>query len=453
MVQLLLLLIPLAFVIYTVYKGLNPTISMIIGALLVCLVNAMDPMTTIIGSPMAPSTFATGLQTSVAMFFLTFLMANLFGQVYLQVGGARSIANALTGLVVRDATGFGAKMRAMYTFMAISIFFGFGGLDAFVCVFTLLPIGMMMFQKYDIPRRLLPGTLLAGVSAAVCCPGTPLTNGNILAAGFLGTTTTAAMVPGLVGVAVILVLDCTYLFRAVKKAEGNGEHFEIGRANIPPLDPDQKLPHPLLALLPIVVVAVMNMAFHVSIVISLLVGVLLACILMSGYIVTPESRIKPYLGLADRGVTAAGMTFIPMAVQMGLATVIQASSGFSYLSNVFTDMAMHVNPLIAWATSASLSGFLAGNAIAGLQLSAAIFAPIADQIGLSMPAAHRIGCFAISILDTIPINAAVISSLMTCGLTHREGYGPIFRTTLVYIFFGMVAVIVMCMLFPGLAAV
>ena len=49
MAQMLLLLIPLAFVIYTVYKGLNPTISMLIGAVLVCLVNGMNPMATIIG--------------------------------------------------------------------------------------------------------------------------------------------------------------------------------------------------------------------------------------------------------------------------------------------------------------------------------------------------------------------------------------------------------------------
>ena len=51
----------------------------------------------------------------------------------------------------------------------------------------------------------------------------------------------------------------------------------------------------------------------------------------------------------------------------------------------------------------------------------------------------------------IPINAAVISGLATCGLTHKEGYMPIFRTTVLYIFFGMLAVILMCVLFPGLA--
>ena len=41
MLDLLLLLIPLAFVIFVVYKGLNPTFSMILAAILVCLVERM----------------------------------------------------------------------------------------------------------------------------------------------------------------------------------------------------------------------------------------------------------------------------------------------------------------------------------------------------------------------------------------------------------------------------
>ena len=398
-----------------------------------------------------PAPFIAGMQSSLAMFFMTFLMAQLFAQVYLHTGAARSIAQALNGLIVRNAVGLNGKMRGLITFMLISIIFGFGGLDAFVCVFTLLPIGMMIFEQLDIPRRLLPATLFAGVTTAVCCPGTPLTNGNILAGMFLGTKTTAALIPGIVGVIVVLACDVVYLYSALKKAEKNGEHFEVGNANIPPIDTMKALPNPILSLVPILVVAVMNMILGISVVLSLLCGILIGCILLCNHIYTLEEKVRPYLTLAEKGAQGAAQVFVPMAIQMGLATVIQASSGFAYLSEMFTSMANKVNPLIAWATSASLSGFLAGNAVAGLQLSAGIFAPVAESIGLSLPAAHRIGCFAISILDTIPINAAVISALMTCGLTHKEGYGPIFRTTVLYIFFGMVAVILMCVLFPGLA--
>lgn len=458
MINLLLLLIPLAFVIYVVYKGLNPTFSMILAAILVCLVERMDVLGCFLGTGVGPTAepglMLTGVTSAVTMFLLKFLAANLFGQIIVQTGAARSISKTLTRVIVDRGHGFTRKLLAAYVFMLIAIIFGFGGLDAFVCIFTLMPIGMEMFRQNDMPRRLLPAVLFAGVTTAVCCPGTPLTSGNILASMFFGTATTAALVPGLVGVVVVLACDCVYIYSALKKAEKNDEHFTPG-GNIK-LDNgsgEEKLPNFFLSIIPLLIVAVMNMIFGVDVVLALMAGAVVAAITLCKYIVTPDARIKPYVDIVDKGIVAGGMIFIPMAFQQGLATVIQATDGFGYLSNALTNLALNTSPYLSYALSATFSGFLAGNAITGIQLSAGIFMPLLDQIAISPAAMHRIGCFAISILDTIPINAAVISGLATCGLTHKEGYGPIFRTTVLYIFFGMLAVILMCILFPGLAAV
>ena len=372
----------------------------------------------------------------------------------MQTGAARSISRTLTRVIVDRGRGFTRKLLAAYVFMLIAIIFGFGGLDAFVCIFTLMPIGMEIFRQNDMPRRLLPGVLFAGVTTAVCCPGTPLTNGNILASMFFGTATTAAFVPGMVGVVVILACDCIYIYSALKKAEKRDEHFTPG-GNIQLNDSasDEKLPNFVLSIIPLLVVAVMNMILGVDVVIALMCGALVAAVTLCNHIVTPTARIKPYVDIVGQGISAGGMIFIPMAFQQGLATVIQGTNGFAYLSQLLTDLAMNTSPYLSYAISATFSGFLAGNAVAGIQLSAGIFMPLLGQISITPAAMHRIGCFAISILDTIPINAAVISGLMTCGLTHKEGYGPIFRTTVLYIFYGMLAVILMCILFPGLAAV
>ena len=457
MVDLLLLLIPLAFVIFVVYKGLNPTFSMILAAILVALVSRMDVAATILGTGVGPtaepSLLLSGVQSAVSMFLLKFLSANLFGQILVQTGAARSISRTLTRVIVDRGRGFTRKLLAAYVFMLIASIFGFGGLDAFVCIFTLMPIGMEIFRQNDMPRRLLPGVLFAGVTTAVCCPGTPLTNGNILASMFFGTATTAAFVPGMVGVVVILACDCIYIYSALKKAEKRDEHFTPG-GNIQLNDgaSDEKLPNFVLSIIPLLVVAVMNMILGVDVVIALMCGALVAAVTLCNHIVTPTARIKPYVDIVGQGISAGGMIFIPMAFQQGLATVIQGTNGFAYLSQLLTDLAMNTSPYLSYAISATFSGFLAGNAVAGIQLSAGIFMPLLDQISISPAAMHRIGCFAISILDTIPINAAVISGLMTCGLTHKEGYGPIFRTTVLYIFYGMLAVILMCILFPGLAA-
>lgn len=457
MLDLLLLLIPLAFVIFVVYKGLNPTFSMILAAILVCLVERMDVLGCFLGTGVGPTAepglMLTGVTSAVTMFLLKFLAANLFGQIIVQTGAARSISKTLTRVIVERGNGFTKKLLAAYVFMLIAIIFGFGGLDAFVCIFTLMPIGMEMFRQNDIPRRLLPAVLFAGVTTAVCCPGTPLTNGNILASMFFGTATTAAFIPGIVGVIVVLACDCIYIYSALKKAEKQDEHFTPGgNIRLDEGSGSEKLPNFFLSIIPLLIVAVMNMILGVDVVLALMAGAVVAAITLCNFIITPEAKLKPYMDMVGQGITAGGIIFIPMAFQQGLATVIQGTSGFAYLSKLLTDLAVNTSPYLSYALSATFSGFLAGNAVTGIQLSSGIFMPLLGQIAISPAAMHRIGCFAISILDTIPINAAVISGLATCGLTHKEGYGPIFRTTVLYIFFGMLAVILMCVLFPGLAA-
>lgn len=458
MLDLLLLLIPLAFVIFVVYKGLNPTFSMILAAILVCLVERMDVLQCFLGTGAGPTAepglMISGVTSAVTMFLLKFLAANLFGQIIVQTGAARSISTTLTRVIVDRGHGFTRKLLAAYVFMLIAIIFGFGGLDAFVCIFTLMPIGMEMFRQNDMPRRLLPAVLFAGVTTAVCCPGTPLTNGNILASMFFGTATTAAFVPGIVGVIVILTCDCIYIYSALKKAEKKDEHFTPGgNIRMDKNADDAKLPNFVLSIIPLLIVAVMNMILGLDVVLALMAGAVVAAVTLYRYIITPEARLKPYMDMVSKGINAGGAIFIPMAFQQGLATVIQGTNGFAHLSNILTDLAINTSPYLSYAISATFSGFLAGNAVTGIQLSAGIFNPLLDQIAITPAAMHRIGCFAISILDTIPINAAVISGLVTCGLTHKEGYGPIFRTTVLYIFFGMLAVILMCILFPGLCAV
>ena len=110
-----------------------------------------------------PGLMISGVISAVTMFLLKFLAANLFGQIIVRTGAARSISKTLTKVIVDRGRGFTRKLLAAYVFMLIAIIFGFGGLDAFVCIFTLMPIGMEMFRQNDMPRRLLPAVLFAPV--------------------------------------------------------------------------------------------------------------------------------------------------------------------------------------------------------------------------------------------------------------------------------------------------
>ena len=240
-----------------------------------------------------------------------------------------------------------------------------------------------MWRVSDLPRHLLPGTLMGGLSAAACLPGTPLF-ANMMGKMFLGTEPTAARIPGYVGVAVMLAIDVVYIMHAVKKADKNGMHWDGEEAGIemsPPTEKDKV--HPVLAL---------------------------------------------------------------MGAQYAFAQVVIAAPGFDLLTGWFQKIP---GPgYIGYSICAAISGFFAGNAVAGMQMSAAIYTPLMDQLNMTAPAMHRIAAFAVSILDTIPINGAVIATTTTCKLKMKQSYPTIAMTTVINVAIAMFVVVFMCIAFP-----
>ena len=68
-----------------------------------------------------------------------------------------------------------------------------------------------------------------------------------------------------------------------------------------------------------------------------------------------------------------------------------------------------------------------------MMFGAQIYGPVAQALGMTAGAMHRIAVFGVGILDTIPICGPIIMALNVCGLTHKEGYGTIFKTTVLYV--------------------
>lgn len=131
---------------------------------------------------------------------------------------------------------------------------------------------------------------------------------------------------------------------------------------------------------------------------------------------------------------------------MRLAQVVIAAPGFDLLTGWFQKIP---GPgYIGYSICAAISGFFAGNAVAGMQMSAAIYTPLMDQLNMTAPAMHRIAAFAVSILDTIPINGAVIATTTTCKLKMKQSYPTIAMTTVINVAIAMAVVVAMCIAFP-----
>lgn len=107
-----------------------------------------------------------------------------------------------------------SKLGEKYVVLAIIVaaaILAFGGVSLFVALFTLYPLGMSLFKQADIPRRLFPGTYIAGAATfAMTAPFTPSTQ-NIVPMAYLGTTLSSGMVPGIIGSVFCAVVVCIYM--------------------------------------------------------------------------------------------------------------------------------------------------------------------------------------------------------------------------------------------------
>ncbi|MCH3788349.1 GntP family permease, partial [Campylobacter jejuni] len=116
-----------------------------------------------------------------------------------------------------------------------------------------------MFRQGGIPKRLMPGAIALGAFTftMTALPGTPQIQ-NIIPTTFFETTTWAAPWLGLIGAAFTLSAGVAYLEWRRKRAALAGEGYGTELRNEPDTPAGGREHHPLVALLPLVVVGVAN---------------------------------------------------------------------------------------------------------------------------------------------------------------------------------------------------
>ena len=144
----------------------------------------------------------------------------------------------------------------------------YGGVSLFVVVFAVYPFAAEMFRQGDIPKRLIPGTIALGAFTFTmdALPGTPQIQ-NIIPTTFFNTTTWAAPWLG---------VDRRGLHPACgpglsrtgagarRAAAGEGYGDRPSSTSRKPFAARQ-LANPWIAILPLVVVGVVNKVFTVLI--------------------------------------------------------------------------------------------------------------------------------------------------------------------------------------------
>jgi H+/gluconate symporter-like permease len=444
----LVVLAALVFLMWVAYRGHSVILFAPVAALGAVLLT--DPA---LVAPMFTGLFMDKMVGFLKLYFPVFLLGAVFGKAIELSGFSRAIVSATLKL-------FGPG-RAMLSIVAVCALLTYGGVSLFVVVFAVYPFAAEIFRQGDIPKRLVPGTIALGAFTFTmdALPGTPQIQ-NIIPTGFFGTDAWAAPWLGTVGAVFVLALGLSYLEwrRRVAKAAGEGYGTEL--RNEPVAFTGESLAHPLVALLPLVLVGVANKVFTVAIprwygashsfdpaVIgdaapvvqevaklaaiwaveaALLIGI--ASVLLLAW--RPVTR-----GFAEGSKAAIGGALLAAtntASEYGFGAVIAALPGFLVVANALAAIPDPlVNEAITVTTLAGITGSASGGMGIALAAMADTFLANAALHAIPPEVLHRVAAMASGGMDTLPHNGAVITLLAVTGLSHRQSYVDIFALTVI----------------------
>src|SRR5487761_2070600 len=444
----IIVLAALCFLMFVAYRGYSVILFAPVAALGAVLLT--DPT---LVAPMFTGLFMDKMVGFVKLYFPVFLLGAIFGKVIELSGFSKSIVSAIIRIVGRE--------RAILSIVAVCAILTYGGVSLFVVVFAVYPFAAEMFRQSDIPKRLIPGTIALGAFTFTMdsLPGTPQIQ-NIIPTTFFKTDIYAAPWLGTIGGIFILISGLAYLEWRRRQAAASGEGYGTNLVNEPEPFEHEKLANPWIAILPLVLVGVMNKVFTIGIPLvygkshsfipavvgkavpvvqeiakisaiwsvegALLIGILTV------FVFSGKTVISKFAEGSKSAISGALLASMNTASEYGFGAVIAALPGFLVVANSLTSIP---NPLVKEAISVTALAGITGSASGGMSIALAAMADTfiqnATAAGIPLEVLHRVAAMASGGMDTLPHNGAVITLLAVTGLTHRVSYKDIFAITVI----------------------
>ncbi len=190
----------------------------------------------------------------VKLYFPVFLLGAVFGKVIELSGFSESIVAAAIRYI--------GKSRVNAVIVAVCALLTYGGVSLFVVVFAVYPFAAEMYRQSNIPKRLMPGSVIALGAFSFTMdslPGTPQIQ-NIIPTTFFKTTGWAAPWLGVIGSVFIIVVCLSFLEWRRRSAMATGKGYGTSLVNEPERVESTNLPNPALAFAPLILVGVANFA-------------------------------------------------------------------------------------------------------------------------------------------------------------------------------------------------
>ena len=429
MLSLLGVLLAILTLILLIYKRLQ-----LIPASLLCVL--ILACTSGVSFPeMVMDHYAVSLAGFIAKYFMVFVTNALFGKVMEET----LLVSALSRMIGRA---FGDR-NAAYGALLVTVLLSYGGVSAFVIVFTVYPIFLATFQKADLPRKYIPACIM---SATCTFPLSMLPGGaqlnNIIPAQYMGTSPMAAPAVGLVCSAATLTFLILYFRHLFGRARKRGEHFEASEEileRIARLETDPGI-LPWLSLLPMVLIILLINLFHMDLSYAVLAGTALAMVI--GWKNLPNK-----LRTINDGVLKVGPSMVTTAASVGFGGAVLACSGAQIILNAIASLP--VNPIVSLSLASGFAGMLTGNGGGAADVAMSLLSGQYLAMGIQPEILHRVVAIATGGFSCLPHNGMLITVTDTCGFSARECYSCIFISTVLASAVGLViAVALGCLFYP-----
>jgi len=270
------------------------------------------------------------------------------------------------------------KLGMKYAVLAIVIacaVLTYGGVSLFVVAFSVYPMALSLFRQANLPRRFIPAALAFGsVTFTMTSAGSPEIQ-NWIPIEFLHTSPFAGWEVSAIVAVFMMIFGYWWLKRMITKAIARGEKFEARKTD--PTMEKREMPHPLMGLIPLVVVLVISFVFHDSLKQSALIIALLGGV-VSAYLLN-RKYFKNFWEALSEGTMGALIAIGNTAAVVGFGGVAKAVPAFQVAVDTMTNIPG--SPLIGAAIAVSAIAGMTGSASGGQAIALPLLGSAASGSG------------------------------------------------------------------------
>jgi H+/gluconate symporter-like permease len=279
-------------------------------------------------------------------------------------------------------------------------------------------------------------------------PGTPQIQ-NAIPMPFFKTTIWAAPILGIICGVFMFAAGVWWLAARAKKANAAGEGYGDHQNEVIKQFDTSNLPNVWIALLPILLVLVLNFILSTwvysadamgydylknkpfetnlgavrgiwALVIALIAGLVFA-------IAINWKRFGKVKETVNAGVFGSMLPILNTASEVGYGNVVKTLSAFAIVQAGL--LSISDNPLITSAIATNVLAGITGSASGGMSIALGAmgqtFYDQAIKVGINPEVLHRVVAIACGGLDSLPHNGAVITLLGITQLNHKQSYADI----------------------------